>query len=127
MCVLGKHSTCFGCLFSSSISHYIIPFYHFGGVFHSLQQNPLVEEEDMSSQAGDCHLVGDTCLPGLGTLIAPVQGSKTAQPGQCWGEIREILFKDRVRLQQAAWLAGDPPPSISTSKLLWRHKGCSTQ
>lgn len=51
-------------------------------------------------------------VTGLGTLTAPVLGphDSSARPGRDtgWGEVREILFKDKVRLQQAAWLAGDP-------------------
>lgn len=54
----------------------------------------------------------DSEVTGLGTLIAPVWApcDSSARPGrdQGWGEVREILFKDRVGLQQAAWLAGDP-------------------
>ena len=54
----------------------------------------------------------DSEVTGLGTLIAAVRGPRdsSARPGRDrdWGEVREILFKDRVRLQQAAWLAGDP-------------------
>lgn len=51
-------------------------------------------------------------VTGLGTLIAPVwcPCDSSAGPGrdQGWGDVREILFKDKFRLQQAVWLAGDP-------------------
>ena len=54
----------------------------------------------------------DSEVTRLGTLIAPVWGphDSSTRPGRDrdWGEVREILFKDRLRLQQAAWLAGDP-------------------
>jgi len=54
----------------------------------------------------------DSEVTRLGTLTAPVWGPRdsSARPGRDrgWGEVRNLLFKDRVRLQQAAWLAGGP-------------------
>lgn len=54
----------------------------------------------------------DSEVTGLGTLTAPVQGPRDSSArsgrGRGWEEVRDILFKDKVRLQQAAWLAGNP-------------------
>lgn len=70
---------------------------------------------------------GDSEVTRPGTLTAPVQGpcDSSSRPGrdQGWGEVRVMLFEDRVRLH--GWLV--TLPSIPTSKPLYRHKGCSTQ